>query len=270
MSYHVVSLVETKRLGSPARKAVMMYCANRANDDGSGIWSSKSTIADACELARRTVIQAMQEFVAEGLLRPSGRRGCANGHTVEYDINLDAIRDLPGVKDQCASRTSAPTAPVQEPHPTSAASAPVLVQPVHPTSAASAPNTSLNGPRIHPGNTQSASALEAEFERVWPHYPRKVGKGEARKAWSKARKATSFDAIAQPLKEFIRVVRGSDPEKIPHFSTWLNGERWLDDQTHARNGPRTSTDDLRGLATVSAADDIARLMGAPTLRIIGQ
>jgi hypothetical protein len=163
MSHHVVSLVEKKRLGSTARKAVMIYCARRADDDGSGIWSSKATIAAACELGRRVVIKIMQEFVAEGLLAPSGRRACANGHTVEYDIDLAAIERLQDV-DRCTGSTRAPRAPVHDEHPTSAPRAPVLVHPVHPTSAPGAPESSLNDPRKLPGKGRArASPLDPDW-----------------------------------------------------------------------------------------------------------
>ncbi len=113
------------------------------------------------------------------------------------------------------------------------------------------------------------SALVREFEKVWAAYPRKVGVGNARKAWLKARRATEFETIAGPLREFIRATRGDEMSKIPHFATWLNGERWNDDQSHARNGPRSSTEDLAGLSRLTPTEDIARLM-APQLKAIGQ
>lgn len=116
------------------------------------------------------------------------------------------------------------------------------------------------------------SALVLEFEKVWPAYPRQVAKGAAKKAWIKARKTTEFETIAGPLRQFIKVVRGSDLSKVPHFATWLNEERWNDDQSHARNGPRTSTEDLNGLANIrgpTSAADLAHLMATP-LKAIGR
>ena len=41
--------------------------------------------------------------------------------------------------------------------------------------------------------------LDEEFERVWAKYPRKVGKGAASKAWTRARSGTEFMQIAAPL-----------------------------------------------------------------------
>jgi uncharacterized protein YdaU (DUF1376 family) len=126
-----------------------------------------------------------------------------------------------------------------------------------------------HGPRKGGGEVPIAARRDiepAEFETVWQHYPRKVGKGHAQRAWVRARRKASFEEIANPLGQFIRAISGTELDKVPHLSTWLNGERWLDDQSHARNAPRTSIEDLRGLATISAADDIARLMGPHQLQ----
>ena len=62
------------------------------------VWCSKKTIADETEFGRSTVIRTCKEFVAEGILIVVGSRKCANGSTVEYALNLDAIRALPEVE----------------------------------------------------------------------------------------------------------------------------------------------------------------------------
>lgn len=71
-----------------------------------------------------------------------------------------------------------------------------------------------------------------EFEAFWKVYPRRVAKGEARKAWRQTEK------IRPPLKELLKAVfaaRASkgwlkdDGEFIPHPSSWLRGERWEDE-----------------------------------------
>jgi hypothetical protein len=67
---------------------------------------------------------------------------------------------------------------------------------------------------------------EAGFERFWQAYPRKVGKGVARSAWSKAVKRTDPDSI---ISAVIRQKFDDRERFIPHPSTWLNGERWLDE-----------------------------------------
>ncbi len=116
---------------------------------------------------------------------------------------------------------------------------------------------------------EGVSGIAAEFEKVWPHYPRLVAKGNARKAWATARKKVLFEEIAGPLRLAIKAWRGTPVDKIPHFASWLNGECWLDNPEHAANRPRTSTEDLDRLSRISLQDELAALM-PPTLRIVSQ
>lgn len=136
MSHKVVNLVYSRIVGSAHRKAVLAYMADRASDGGEGVYCSKGTIADETEIARSTVFKLVKELVAEGILIEVGRRGCTNGHTVEYDMNLDRIRAFPEVKsnagksrDQSESRTGPQgdqsaqrTPPVRQPDPYQSAS----------------------------------------------------------------------------------------------------------------------------------------------------
>lgn len=75
------------------------------------------------------------------------------------------------------------------------------------------------------------------FEAFWESYPRKVGKGSARSAFAKALKKADVQDIAQGFKRFLASVEGKEERFIPHATTWLNGERWLD-QSNAK--PETS------------------------------
>lgn len=63
------------------------------------------------------------------------------------------------------------------------------------------------------------------FDRFWDAYPRKVGKGQARKAFAAATKKTSLGAI---LDAIASQQWSADERYQPHASSWLNGERWLD------------------------------------------
>jgi len=113
MSNKVAVLVYSRKLGSPIRKAVMVYFAERASDNGEGIWASKATIANAIECGRSTVIRTINDFVREGLLREVGKRPCRNGETTEYAIVLAAVERLE-IVDQSQSGTSPIAAPVPE------------------------------------------------------------------------------------------------------------------------------------------------------------
>lgn len=113
MSNKVSTLVYSRKVGSAHRKAVLAYMADKASDDGSGIFCSKGTIADEAEIARSTVFKIVKDLVDEGILVVTGSRACRNGETVVYRMDLAKVEALePTVsgsqkrRDQSASRTS--------------------------------------------------------------------------------------------------------------------------------------------------------------------
>ena len=66
------------------------------------------------------------------------------------------------------------------------------------------------------------------FEFFWTDYPRKIGKGAAKKAWKSAILKTSPATIAAATRIFASKQAGTDEKFIPHPATWLNAERWQD------------------------------------------
>ena len=111
------------------------------------------------------------------------------------------------------------------------------------------------------GLHEACESLHDEFEQVWAHFPRKVGKGAARAEWVKARRKATYAAITGPLGLWIKLQRGTPTDKIPHLRTWLHQERWTDDQTHARNRAETTSDRLDRLGEVSTTDQCDQIAG---------
>ncbi len=71
-----------------------------------------------------------------------------------------------------------------------------------------------------------------EFEQFWLAYPRKIGKGDARKSWQKTTKIRPpLSVILESLKNARRSEQWQrdDGRYIPHPATWLNQERWADE-----------------------------------------
>lgn len=67
----------------------------------------------------------------------------------------------------------------------------------------------------------------SEFEQWYQHYPHKVQRGAAERAFAKARKLSSLEELIAGLQRYVR----SKPEDR-HWqnpATWLNGKGWLDD-----------------------------------------
>ena len=119
MSHKVVTLVYSRSVGSAHRKAILAYMAERASDNGEGVFCSKGTIANETEIARSTVFKTIKDLVAEGVLIEMGHRSCRNGATVVYDLDLDAIRAFPEIAKEPAEKRvpQAPTSPSAGPKP---------------------------------------------------------------------------------------------------------------------------------------------------------
>ena len=76
---------------------------------------------------------------------------------------------------------------------------------------------------------------DAAFDRFWSIYPRKEGKGAARKAFGKARKKVALEAMlsAVELQKQSPQWNRDDGRYIPMPATWLNQERWGDSPNDA-------------------------------------
>ena len=67
-----------------------------------------------------------------------------------------------------------------------------------------------------------------DFVLFWTAYPRKVGKGAARKSWLKKHPPVNQVLSAIEAAKKTDQWRRDDGQFIPHPSTWFNQERWLD------------------------------------------
>lgn len=74
----------------------------------------------------------------------------------------------------------------------------------------------------------SSSSADDGFDAWWKIYPRKVGKGAARKAWKTALKKTDVDTLTNATHLYV-LTCPKDVTFIAHPASWLNAERWLDE-----------------------------------------
>lgn len=74
MSVQAIAWAIQQRAGGPTEKAILMALANYADANGE-CWPSYKTLADDCEVSRRTVIRVMERLVESGLIekRPDSR-----------------------------------------------------------------------------------------------------------------------------------------------------------------------------------------------------
>jgi hypothetical protein len=112
MSWRVANTCAERKFGSATRKQIIMFLADKASDDSSGIWCSKGTIQRHTELGETTVKRTVREFLKEGILVETGSRTCKNGFTVVYRIDLTKVEALdPTLEPEI--ETGSTVAPVQ-------------------------------------------------------------------------------------------------------------------------------------------------------------
>ncbi len=84
-------------------------------------------------------------------------------------------------------------------------------------------------------NKETINIYTTSFEKFWSVYPRKAGKGKAFGSWN------NINPDEQLLEKILTAVKeqktSTDWKKdkgkfIPHPTTWLNQERWLDELEH--------------------------------------
>jgi hypothetical protein len=79
------------------------------------------------------------------------------------------------------------------------------------------------------GDVTTTPAAADEFDEFWTIYPRKEGKGAARKAWVKAVKSLPASELLPIVRSYSVRVHGTERRFIPFPATWLNQERWADE-----------------------------------------
>ncbi len=101
------------------------------------------------------------------------------------------------------------------------------------TSSSSASPT--DAPTSTPAAPPKAPKEPPGFAEFWELYPRKVGKGAARKAWERARKRCngSRDLLTLCQEALPKHLRSEQWTRdggqfVPHPATWLNQDRWED------------------------------------------
>jgi len=96
-----------------------------------------------------------------------------------------------------------------------------------------------------------------DFDTFWSAYPNKVGKANAKKAWSKKKPDIDTVLRAINMQQLTHQWSKNNGRFIPHPTTWLNGERWNDEVQLSDAEKSMAITDVGG---VSAIDQL-KVMG---------
>lgn len=97
------------------------------------------------------------------------------------------------------------------------------------------------------------------FPQFWQTYPRKVGKKDALKAWSKLTPEQRLKAMeAIPTHVRYWQVCNTESTFIPHASSWLNGWRFEDEIEEPKPKPKKQEGSIAGARPGESWEDYLR------------
>ena len=222
MSWRIANECAERRFGSAARKQIIMFLADKASDDGSGIWCSKGTIQRHTELGETTVKRIISEFLREGILVETGRRPCRNGYTVVYRIVIHKIRMLE---------------PTAEPDIDTGST----VDPVQPEPGTGSTVNGVRGSRwtpnhpktIHKPPTRRREAAEEvedlESEKILATYPEdriRDRRTSLRLIAVAVKAGVKPDDLLQAVKAYAKESEGYTRSKVCFSDNWFKMRRW--------------------------------------------
>jgi hypothetical protein len=198
MSIEAVSLVLNKSRATGRAKLVLLGIANHLGDQGA--WPSISTLARYANSSERSVKRDIQELVELGELRVELQNAPTKS---QYKTNLYWITLGAGVTDSTAGVTDWVSRGDSSGQ---SGVTPVGTQNI---------NITIKEPSIKTSND--------EFDKFWNLYPKKIAKGDALKAWTKATKKKSAEELLKLTKIYAE---GKLPDitYIPYPASWLNKE----------------------------------------------
>ncbi len=222
MSWRIANECAERRFGSAARKQIIMFLADKASDDGSGIWCSKGTIQRHTELSESTVKRTIIDFLREGILIETGRRHCKNGYTVIYRIVLERVAALE---------------PTAEPNIETG----VTVNPVQPEPGTGSTVNGVRGSRwtpnhpktIHKPPTRKREAAEEvedlEAEKILAAYPEdriRDRRTTLRLIAAAVKAGVEPDDLKQAVKAYAKESEGYTRSKVCFSDNWFKMRRW--------------------------------------------
>lgn len=213
MSIKIMSRIWESGPPDPMQRLVLLAIADHADDAGRA-YPSMIGIASKCGMSERGARGIIRKLEAGGWLetRVGGGRGGKSHYTVNPEP--ETRNDKPGMTNPECERQETRNDTTLNPEPRSA----------EPSRTIREPSKSVR-PR-------------ANFDAFWAAYPRKVGKGAARKAYDKAVKRADPDEISAGLSRQLPTLSQKQTQYIPHASTWLNEERWTDEPEQLGDGFR--------------------------------
>ena len=211
MSHYMTALAMKQQGLKPATKIVLYWLADHHNGETGKCFPSIKRLAELSEMSRRSVEGHLETLEKLGLItRTQQFRDTGGKSTNSYILALtgtyENISDTQNLRMVCEKSAHGDTQNLRM-------------------------NNLVSNNLGKETNISSSDddGVDYYFDQLWTLYPRKVGKGQARKAFKAASKKIDFYDLLPKLMDFVNTLEGKDKQYMPHLATWLNGERWTDE-----------------------------------------
>ncbi len=203
---HYMTALAMKQVGlKPATKIVLYWLADHHNGETGKCFPSLARLCKVTEMGKTALVGHLDTLEKLGLIERL-RKYDNNGafKSTDYVLTLKDDTLVRNTDNPCSDFT------------------PPLVRNA---------NTNLvsNNLGSKPYTSSKDDEVNYYFDQLWEMYPRKVGKGQARKAFKAASKKIEFYDLLPKLMDYVETLNGKDKQYMPHLATWLNGERWADE-----------------------------------------
>jgi len=215
MSHYMTALAMKQQGLKPATKIVLYWLADHHNGETLKCYPSISRLAKCCEMSEQSVRNQLKELERLGLIQFTPYF-CDDGRQTSNNYYL-MLKD-----DGTVGGLEKYDRPSRNFRGEGTKSVGGRVQNFD-------PNLGRNNLGRNNNNSSSDDEVNYYFDQLWSLYPRKVGKGQARKAFKAASKKKDFYDLLPKLMDYVQTLEGKDKQFIPHLATWLNGERWEDE-----------------------------------------
>lgn len=193
MSFKHMAWAFQSLIGDPMAKLLLIALADRADKETNQCWPSLARLSQDTELSSATIKRKLNYLEERGFITRTQRDQTSTLYTLALSEPEGRLTQSLGVAHtELGGRLTVSHEPISNN---------LSVEPIY----------------------------NIQFEEFWTEYPAKKGKGQARKAFKGALKKATFDELMSALRVFAEANRATDKQYIPHASTWLNGERWLDE-----------------------------------------
>jgi predicted transcriptional regulator len=207
MSFTALQWAFKQRCGSVTQQMILTALANYANENGV-CWPSKSKLAEVCRLSKAAVCSNLNVLAEQGLIAVE-MRGGEKGKSRQTSSLITLKMDTACLVDGRSDVQQEDTRSVQQKD--------------------KYKNLSDTNQSEEPV-TDTAAALEAEFEEFWAAYPKRPinPKHPARLKFHHARRLLNVqcETLVNAAKAYAATRAGKDPAYTAQAVTWLNQRRW--------------------------------------------